>query len=78
MHRCTQAWPRASSSILTKIGGMGVSETLFEFFYPNTLSFAIAVASIALVLRRQYVLAGAALGLSVMVHPGLALWLSLP
>ena len=57
--------------ILTKIGGMGASETLFEFFYPNTLSFAIAVGSIALVLRRQYLLAGAALGLSVMVHPGL-------
>ena len=57
--------------ILTRIGGFGVSEVLFEFFYPNTLSFAIAVGSIALVLRRRYVLAGAALGLSVMVHPGL-------
>ena len=57
--------------ILTRIGGFGVSEVLFEFFYPNTLSFGIAVGSIALILRRRYALAGAALGLSVAVHPGL-------
>jgi hypothetical protein len=57
--------------ILTRIGGFGVSEVLFEFFYPNTLSFAIAVGAVALILLRRYALAGAALGLSVMVHPGL-------
>ena len=56
--------------ILTRVGGFGASDVLFEFFYPNTLSFAIAVAAIAFILRRRYSLAGAALGLSVVAHPG--------
>jgi hypothetical protein len=55
----------------TRIEAFGVSQILFDFFYPNLLSFALAVASLALLLRSRFIYAGAALGLAVLVHPGL-------
>jgi hypothetical protein len=57
--------------IATRVEGFGASQVLFDFFYPNMLAFALAIASLALLLRTRFSLAGAALGLAVVVHPGL-------
>jgi hypothetical protein len=55
--------------IPTKLGGFGVSEILFDFFYPNGLSFALVVLAVALILRNRMTWAGVALGASIVVHP---------
>ena len=57
--------------IPTRVGGFGVSEVLFDFFYPNGLALALALGALALLLRERFAPAGAVLGLSVVVHPGL-------
>lgn len=55
--------------IPTRIGGFGVSEFLFDYFFPNNLAFALAVLSLALLLRARLLGAGVALGLATLVHP---------
>ncbi|HEY0631819.1 MAG TPA: DUF6798 domain-containing protein [Thermoleophilaceae bacterium] len=57
--------------IPTHIGGFGVSEALFQFFYPNSLAFALSICAIAAVLRERYVIAGVLVGVGITVHPGL-------
>jgi hypothetical protein len=53
-----------------KVDGFGASQVLFDFFYPSCLSFALALGGLALLLRSRWGLAGAALGLAVLIHPG--------
>jgi hypothetical protein len=55
--------------IPTRIGGFGISEFLFDYFFPNNLAFALAVVSLALLLRARLGWAGIALGLATLVHP---------
>jgi hypothetical protein len=57
--------------IPTRIGGFGVSEMLFDFFYPSNLAFGFALGSLAFLLRDRRVLAGVALGLATLLHPQL-------
>ncbi len=56
--------------IPTAANGFGSSDALLYFFYPNAPALALTLASLALLLRERHMLAGAALGLAVLVHPG--------
>jgi hypothetical protein len=58
-------------AIPTRLRGFGVSDTLLNCFYPNTLSFGLAAVAVALLLRGHLALTGAALGASTLVHPGM-------
>lgn len=59
--------------IPTGIGGFGASEALLNLFYPNGLSTSFLLVSLAFLLRRRFGLAGGALGLAILVHPGVGM-----
>lgn len=54
----------------TDLNGLGLSGVVQGYLYPTGLAFALALASMALLVRDRVVLAGAALGLAALVHPG--------
>jgi hypothetical protein len=57
--------------IPTGMGGFGVSEVLHQFFYVTTLAFALSLGAFVLLIERRFVLAGVAMGLTTLLHPGL-------
>jgi hypothetical protein len=50
------------------------TNTLEGYFHPRQLAFALGALSIAMVLRRRYVVAVAALALAAAIHPTTAMW----
>ena len=57
--------------IPTGMGGFGISEVLHQFFYVTTLAFALSLGALALLIDRRFALAGVAMGLAILLHPGL-------
>jgi hypothetical protein len=53
----------------TGLGGFGVSESLVPYFYPGTAAFGCAVLAVGLALRGSPALAGATVGIAMLVHP---------
>lgn len=55
----------------TDLDGVGLSNLLLGYLYPTGLSFAFAMAGLALLLRDRVLAAGVAVGLATLIHPGL-------
>jgi hypothetical protein len=54
----------------TDLDGLGLSGVVEPYLYPTGLAFALGLLSIALIVRDRVLLAGVALGLAALVHPG--------
>jgi Domain of unknown function (DUF6798) len=57
----------------TSLDGLGVSQVVNNFMYPNGLAFAISVCGLWFAVSGQPALAGLSVGIATAVHPGLGL-----
>jgi hypothetical protein len=56
-------------AIATAFSGFGATQFLLWFVYPRATAFAFAIAALAALLHRRWLLGGSFLGLSALVHP---------